>query len=279
MNQQHDPVSALKEQEATGEIADLFAEIKDVMHIPMLTSIWRILARSLDNLRTTWRLTKPLFDTGYPNHIYQTLAKRVSFPTPSPLSKEQLETSGINAKDLLTFQAIVNAYTRSNTLNMIALTALVVEPAGQPADVHSGPPRVDWPALPSVLEEQDVSPSTWSLIHALNTFGSTPDQPGLATLWRHLAHWPRFLEVVHASFAPLQENQEIKQFIQEVLVEMNRIGQQLAHHRAPSPALPESVRTQVAQYVQHPGLVVRMVVIGHSLASWLQSIPVPNKDI
>ena len=271
MSHQHDPVSALKELEATGEIAELFAEIRDVMHIPMLTSIWRILASSPDDLKITWRLTKPLFDTGYPDYIYKQLDKRISFPAPSPLSKEKLNASGINANDLHLFISIVNAYTRSNTLNMIALIALVVDPAGEPASFHPRPPRVDWPALPSVLEEQDVSSSAWSLVNALNALGSTPNQPGLATLWRHLAHWPGFLEVVHEAFAPLQENQEIKRCIQQVLVEMNRIGQQLAYHRAPSTALPESVRTQVAQYVQHPGLVVRMVVIGHSLASWLQA--------
>ncbi|MBX2821396.1 MAG: hypothetical protein KTR29_17000 [Rhodothermaceae bacterium] len=279
MSHQHDPVSALKEHEATGETADLFAEIRDVMHIPMLTSIWRILAHSLDDLRTTWHLTKPLFGTGYPDHIYQNLDKRISFPEPPPLSKQELQATGISAKELKTLQSIVHAYTRSNSLNMIALTALVVEPAGQPADFHPAPPRLDWPALPSVLEKQDISPSTWSLIHALNAFGSTPDQPGLATLWRHLAYWPEFLKVVHAAFAPLQENQEIKQCIQEVLNEINWVGQQLAHHRVPSPPLPESIRTQVAQYVQHPGLVVRMVVIGHSLASWLQAAPPPSSTI
>ena len=160
---------------------------------------------------------------------------------------------------------------------MIALTALVVEPEREPAKTHPSPPRLEWPAFPSVLEEQDVSSSTWSIVKALNAFGSTPDQPGLATLWRHLAHWPGFLKIVHTAFAPLQENQEIERCIEEVLIKMDAIGRQLAHHRAPSPALPESVRNQVAQYVQHPGLVVRMVVIGHSLASWLQTIPTPSK--
>ena len=38
-----DPVSAIAESEATGEVADIFADIRATMEIPLLTSIWRTL--------------------------------------------------------------------------------------------------------------------------------------------------------------------------------------------------------------------------------------------
>ena len=42
----HDPVSAIAEAEATGETAVIFADIRQTMQLPLITSIWR---------RPTWQ--------------------------------------------------------------------------------------------------------------------------------------------------------------------------------------------------------------------------------
>lgn len=271
---QHDPVSALREEDATGEVAVLFEDIRATMQLPMLTSIWRILASSPDTLRTTWQLTKPLFKTGYPEAILHEMQAGPS-PTPLPLVQGQLEASGVTAEEAQTIRTIIEAYTRSNTLNMIALTALVVEPAGLRPEPVPLKNSMRWGPLPTVLAESDMAQSTWSLVNALNTFGATPDEPGLATLWRHLAYWPGFLAVVHASYAPLEQNETIRQSIQKLLEQIHSAGQQLAHHR-PSPPLSPTTSTMIAKYVQHPGLVARMVMLGHSLSSWLRATPTLN---
>jgi len=39
-----DPVTAISETEATGHVAEIFADIRIVMQIPLITSIWRTLA-------------------------------------------------------------------------------------------------------------------------------------------------------------------------------------------------------------------------------------------
>ena len=271
MSHQHDPVSALKEEDATGETAVLFDDIRSVMQIPMLTSIWRILASSLEELRATWQLTKPLFETGYPDAVFNNLTSVHAFPVPPPLISGQLHAKGLTSKDIERIRFIIDAYTRSNTLNMIALTAIVVDPAGTPAESNPTSLSLNWPPLPPVLTESDMASSTWSLIHALNAFGATPDEPGLATLWRHLAHWPEFLAIVYTGFAPLQENEEIQRSINTLLEDINTAGQKLAHHRSPSPMLSPPTHTRIARYVQHPGLVARMVVIGLGLSAWLDS--------
>jgi hypothetical protein len=40
----YDPVTAIDEAKAVGETAALFAEIRQIMRIPLVTSIWRGLA-------------------------------------------------------------------------------------------------------------------------------------------------------------------------------------------------------------------------------------------
>ena len=62
----HDPVSAISEAEATGEVAVLFVDIRETMQLPLLTSIWRTLAGVEGGVPAVWEAVKPLFETGQP---------------------------------------------------------------------------------------------------------------------------------------------------------------------------------------------------------------------
>lgn len=58
----YDPVTAIDEAKAAGETAVLFAEIRQTMRIPLVTSIWRGLAGMDDSLRLAWAATKPIYE-------------------------------------------------------------------------------------------------------------------------------------------------------------------------------------------------------------------------
>lgn len=88
-----------------------------------------------------------------------------------------------------------------------------------------------------------------------------------ATLWRHLAPWPGLLEVIRDGLDPRQRDGAIGQVMEIAAVE----GARLAHHRPKPLKLPPEVRTMIAKYVTNPGLVARMVTLGHGLAGWLGS--------
>jgi hypothetical protein len=47
----YDPVTVIDEAKVVGETAALFAEIRQTMRIPLVTSIWRGLAGMDDSLR------------------------------------------------------------------------------------------------------------------------------------------------------------------------------------------------------------------------------------
>ena len=55
MNQSEirNPVTAMAESDATGEVAEIFADIRETMEIPLLTSIWRILVDIEGGLRSS----------------------------------------------------------------------------------------------------------------------------------------------------------------------------------------------------------------------------------
>ncbi len=152
----------------------------------------------------------------------------------------------------------------------MALAGLVATSAGLPANRPAPPPPSPWPTLPPLLAQADMAAGTWMLLRHLNRFGATPDEPGLATLWRHLAHWPGLLALVHAGLAPLWKDGTIQRAIQQLLAQTRVEGASLAHLRPEPGDLPEAARAMIARYVRHPGLVVRMAVIGHGLAHWLR---------
>ncbi len=86
----HDPVSAIAEDEATGETAAIFADIRNTMQIPLLTSIWRILAGVEDGLSATWNAAKPIFETGHAYASFHKMKSNILLPVPEPLTADLL---------------------------------------------------------------------------------------------------------------------------------------------------------------------------------------------
>jgi len=272
----HDPVSAISESEATGETAAIFTDIRRCMRIPLLTSIWRTLAGIEGGLSAVWRAAKPLVESGRPAAAVQQLRDPNKLPVPEPLVEGQLACAGVEESQLFLIRSLIDAYNRSNGINLITLTALVIDPSGQAAAEHSPqhPETADpppWPELPPLPEKNELSPQMGAFLERINRFGSVPDQPGLATIWRHLAHWPGFLAVVHAALAPLERNGTIRRSIEQLLEVTGQEAQRIVGLRPTTLSIPEPARGIIASYVLNPGLVVRMVSIGHGLAHWLQA--------
>jgi hypothetical protein len=197
-----DPVSAIAEEEAIGEAAEIFADIRDTMDIPLLTSIWRTLVSVDGGLKAVWRAAKPLYLSGHPQAELASIIGSNSLPVLEPLVPGQLECVGVFAEDLVHARAIGAAYNRSNGMNMLALSCLVTAPSGPPLDKPQPAASLSWPSIRRLLPKAEISSEVWKLLLEINRFGSV-DGGGLATLWRHLAHWPGLLSVLQASFAPM----------------------------------------------------------------------------
>lgn len=273
----HDPVAAISESEATGETAAIFAEIRKCMQIPLITSIWRTLAGIEGGLSAAWAAARPLVESEQPAAAIGRLADPSVVPVPDPLVEGQLACAGVGEEQLPLVRAVIRAYNRSNSINLITLTALVTDSSGgpeptepSPADLRPADPP-PWPELPALPEEQQLSPEVWALLENINRFGGVADQPGLATLWRPLAHWPGFLAVAHAALAPLERDGTIRRSIKRLLEIAAAEGRRIARSRSPALSVPEPARGIIAGYVLNPGLVVRMVAIGHGLARWLHT--------
>ena len=269
------PVTALAEKMATGPTAAIFAEIRSVMQIPLLTSIWRTLVSIDRALPSVWAATKPIYLSGQPDVALGRLSRADIFPVPTPLEAGQLADAGIGAEERRAALGIIEAYTRSNSLNMMALSGLVLSPVGRrPADpVPPAAPIL--PDLPDLLEKSEIAPDVWVRLERVNRFGADANARQVATLWRHLAHYPGLLHLIDQAFAPSQLDGAIDRAIQEVFERSQAEGAQLAHFRGDMGAIPDPAIEMVTAYVAGPRGVARMVTMGHGLARWLrQSEPI-----
>ena len=260
----HDPVFALAESDATGRTAEVFADIRAAMAIPLVTSIWRVLAGLNGALQATWALAAPVVRTGQSDAALVRLRAEMSWPRPAvPLGDD------VWKRDMAQIRALVAAYTRGNALTLLTLSALVTEATGKPATlpVPLGPGR--WPSLPPLPPRDAIGADTWVLVERVNRIGATADQPGVATLWRHLSAWPSLLRAIDAALAPLQSDGTYAAALAATEAVVADEAHRLAHLRPGDTTLPDDARALVLPYVTHPGLVQRMVVIGHIVARWL----------
>lgn len=268
----YDPVTAIDEAAAVGETAALFAEIRQTMRIPLVTSIWRGLAGMDDSLHSAWVAAKPIYESGEPERALTRSVAAADLPRPEPLAPTALACVGLTESDIIAVRAIVAAYNRSNGLNLMALAALIAPSATDATIAPAAPPPEavsDPPLLPPLLSREAINADTWNMIRHVNAFGSSGVDAGVATLWRHLAHWPALLALVHAAFAGPQSRGLIDQANVRLVACGAAEGARMAHLRLTSPALSREALATITGYVKSPSQVARMVTIGHILAEWL----------
>ena len=267
----YDPVTAIDEATATGQTAETFADIRRVMGIPLVTSIWRGLAGMGDSLSGVWALTRPIHASGMPERALARIVARTALPRPQPLVPAQLASVGVTARDLQDIRTILAAYNRSNGMNLVALAALVVPPApGARTDSSPASPPA-WPGLRPLLPREAIDENTWNLIRHVNAFGAPGVDANIATLWRHLAHWPGLLAIVHSAFAPLQASGAIAAANVQMVALALEEGSQMASLRPQELGISPQALDTITSYVRSPTQVARMVTLGHALAQWLDT--------
>ena len=91
----------------------------------------------------------------------------------------------------------------------------------------------------------------------------------VATLWRHLAHWPNFLSLVYKKFKPLDENNKISEASQNILNYIKEDGINMKRQKTKYNISEESLLT-IRGYVYNTNQVIRMVVLGNMLDKWIK---------
>jgi hypothetical protein len=258
----NDPVPAIGEQAATGETAEIFADIRSTLNVEVVNLIWRHLATFPGALQWVWASLKPLY-LGPAIVPADNIRKTLALPHLPPLSRDTLRAAGLDVSALSSIRAILDSYQHTNALALVCFSAFLARFQGAEASQKATPFPVDSDkshlppsrvALPRLIPMTEMNPSLANLIYELNGFGEDGDAALVASMYRHLAHWPTYLALVRTMLVPLQESGEL----QVLVAATRRIGDNLGAALAGemSTTAPRSdikpVLHSVRRFVRHP---------------------------
>ncbi|MBT7760153.1 MAG: hypothetical protein HN732_22680 [Rhodospirillaceae bacterium] len=276
-----DPVPAISEAEATGDIAALYTNIRSTLGVPVVNLIWRHLAVFPGGLDWAWTALKPLYANGA--IVAQAFALRAGLDVPAlpGLSGPALAAAGLTAGDLARIHMIQSSYERSNAMNMIALGALLArldgisEPPGSATETASEEEPVAG-EMPLLLTLDAMDADVRALIQDLNRIGGRDEI--LASMYRHLAHWPPYLALVHVLIAPIAADGRLEPIITGVITEGRQRAARVANGLAqPTTALPDTaqsdIRAALSQFINEP--IGKMIAIVPLIQ---RALPSPSKS-
>lgn len=125
-----DSVPAISEADATGETAELYADIRQVLGAGVVNLIWRNLATLPGALRWVWSSVRPLYLGAGPIHA-EMVRNELILPDIPPYSGDTLASAGISKSGLAQIRAVLGSYHHTNALALVILSAMLAydEPA------------------------------------------------------------------------------------------------------------------------------------------------------
>lgn len=233
-----DPVPAVREDEADGEIASLFADIRTQLGTSSVNLVWRHLATFPGALPWCWHAIAPLYRCGALAEEARDFRQSLQGPVLPELPPEVRKVFDLHAEDVARIGATLRGYYVSCTMNILSLNALRLFMDGSPSTTRSAAVFLD----PAVLPEQpppietmarfpgpaEIAPHVTDLAWRLNALGERGDGTILASLYRYLANWPSFLGVTWTLLAPLAADGQLEAAISQCLAQADSRSGQLA---------------------------------------------------
>ena len=249
-------VPSVREEDAAGEIAAIFADIRKVLGTSVVNLIWRNLATMPGALPWTWSTVRPLYLGAAPRHA-EAVRRTIALPDLPAFSEDTLLAAGILPPDQIIIRQVLDSYQYTNALALVVLSALLAhfepkpsEPM-QPADIAPKPSGVKIPELPPV---DALDPEVARLVAELNGFGEDTQPKLIASMYRHLAYWPAYLALVRTMLVPPHADGRLLALTNATRALGHAHGQTLAAQLNPS-APPDTLASALAScrlFVEHP---------------------------
>lgn len=274
-----DPVVSITEADASGDVAVLYADIRASLGVPVVNLIWRHLATITGALPWAWESVRPLYANGVIAAEAAALRAALQLPVRVGLSAPALAAAGLSARDLRSINTVLLSYERSNAMNVIALGALLARlddvPPGavQNALAQRSQPQANVDGdMPSLLSLAEMTPTVRTLVEDLNRLGGR--DAILPSMYRHLAHWPAYLALIHGLLAPLASENRLEPVINAAMTDGRLRGARISGGLArPAMTLDAKAQAQMRavllQFMHGPLAKMTAIVrlIGQSMPS------------
>src|SRR6516165_15004 len=272
-----DSIPAIPEEDASGDIATLYADLRATLGVPFVNLIWRHLATIQGGLEWAWTLVKPLYVSGELVSRAAETSALVRLPSLAP-PDFVWDGAAILRADRQVIVRLIDSYNHANGVNFLALlVAISALREGLPMPV--GTARVapkatgygaEADALPALPRLCELSPTVLALVRRLDEFGRLGPSGAIASLYRHLGHWPAFLSIAYVALEPLHRSGELARTQESVIAFGRRQSAELANlvDRDLPAITPESRSAVLSALDEFTRLMIgRMIVTGKAMRS------------
>ncbi len=230
----------LREADATGAVADIYAEIRACSGVPYVSTLQRFLATLPGVLEFGWSVVRPVMLSGAaPEAAWQAAAAADPPPLP-PLTPPVLRLLGVGADDLQAIRTIAANFARVSPVNVV--TGALLEPLTEGAAPPSGPGfgAAAW-TPPAMLADMPPLPAMDGLSDDLRAALQTlmvpiGGQPFLPALYRQFAAWPAFAAYLAAIIPPRRQDASVIAAEKRAIDGIVAAGQALYGQLPPPPA-------------------------------------------
>lgn len=205
-------LAEINENDAAGETARIFGEVRRLWGVPYVSAIHRHLATREGVLDWAWEAVGPAFANGSAQTAGWRCAADLALPALDPIPREALAVWGVDDAGLATVKSIAEGFVRVAPVNMMFAGLMKRRLAGEAprgASHGGGPawsPPTALPAPPAMVSPEALSAAERGV---LMRFASTSDgRPFVPGLYRMLAHWPGLLAHLATVLVPRLANAE-----------------------------------------------------------------------
>ena len=254
--QGQESVPSVLETEATGEIADIYADIRKVLGTSVVNLIWRNLATMPGALPWAWLTVRPLYLGDAPRHA-EAVRRTIALPDWPGFSADTLLAAGIGESDQAIIRNVLDSYQYTNALALVVLSALLAHYEPRPADAvtpANTAPKPSGRKIPELPPMDAFEPEVTRLVAELNGFGEDTKPQLIASMYRHLAYWPSYLALVRTMLAPLQADGKLDALTHSTRALGHAHGRMLAAQLKPEtpPDTLKSALSSCRLFVEHP---------------------------
>lgn len=203
-------ISAISENDATGEIAEIYNDIRTALGNGVVNLIWRHLATMDGALPWVWQAVKPLYVSDILKTEASLLCESIILPEVNAFPEAVLGALNISNQDRQIIQKILDSYNKGNAFNLLALSALTALPADRKKKVTANQNFAEDIKIPELVSLDSMSEQTKSLVLLLSEVGAAEDNNIIPSLYRHLAYWPSFLGLAWNTLVSLKADGQLK---------------------------------------------------------------------
>jgi halocarboxylic acid dehydrogenase DehI len=192
----------IAEAEAEGTVAELYADIRDVLGLPVVNLVYRTLATDPARLDAIWTALRPNLLSRGAEDAARRLVERATPAGLAPVAATELSAAGIDESQIARARATLNAYARGNSHNLLAMNALLGGCQGTGELGRAAERPAPQPILPMVALDR-LPPEELDALLKMSVRLLGDQRPILVpSLLRHLASVPALLERPWAAIEP-----------------------------------------------------------------------------